>query len=62
MGAGDAALVVALPPAAEGERRTGVALARREEIVAFVAERLQQQASWPFEITDDAIVFRRDRR
>lgn len=62
MGAGDAALVVALPPAAEWERRTGVPLARRDEIVAFVAERLQQQASWPFEITDDAIVFRRDRR
>lgn len=62
MGGGDAAMVVALPPAAEWEHRTGVALERRDEIVAFVAERMQQQASWPFEITDDAIVFRRERR
>lgn len=57
---GDAAepLWIAVPAAPDWERATGVALARREEILAFVAETAcrEQSSSWQAELRADSIV------
>jgi len=48
-----------VPPAAAWEATTGVPLAERDEIVAFVAERVkrEQAPSWRYEITGRSIDF-----
>lgn len=60
MGGGGVKSYVELPTAGQWEAQTGVPLARRDEIVGFIAAALQreQAPSWRYEITADAIVFR----
>jgi hypothetical protein len=60
MGGGGCHCYIELPQPAQWEAQTGTPLARRDEIVQWIAERVQrdQAPSWRFEIRDDAIVFR----
>lgn len=59
MGGGGCHCYIELPTAAQWEAHTGTAAGRRDEIVAWIAERVQreQAASWRYEIRADAIVF-----
>ncbi|MBI3367350.1 MAG: hypothetical protein HY021_02510 [Burkholderiales bacterium] len=59
MGGGACKFYIDLPTAAQWEARTGTALARRDEIVAYVAATVQREraGSWRYEISDDTISF-----
>lgn len=60
MGGGDCKFYIDVPTAERWEAATGTPLARREEILEFVAAQVQrdQAPSWRYEIGVDAIVFR----
>lgn len=60
MGGGGCRFYVELPGEAQWEKQTGVPLARRDEIVEWVAAALQreQAPSWRYEITANEIIFR----
>nr|WP_316640561.1 hypothetical protein [uncultured Roseateles sp.] len=57
MGGGACKFYIDVPPAALWEADTGVPIARRDEILRFLAETVQREraSSWRFEIEGDAI-------
>lgn len=57
---GELQFSIDVPAEADWERATGAPLARREDIVAFVAERVRSEkaASWNYRITPRSIDFR----
>lgn len=56
---GDMKFSIDVPTAEVWEKATGLPLRERDEIIAFVAQRVQQEqaSSWRFEITDRSIDF-----
>lgn len=60
MGGGGCKLYVELPTEAQWEEQTGVPLARRNEIVEWVAAALrrEQASGWRYEVTANEIIFR----
>lgn len=60
MGGGTCKFFIELPTAAMWEAQTGTPLARRDEIVQWIAEQVQreQAPNWRYEIRADEIVFR----
>jgi hypothetical protein len=59
MGGGGVHMYIDIPTEEQWESRTDAPLALREEIVAFVAERVQQEkaSSWQYRITGNSIDF-----
>ena len=59
MGGGDCKLYINLPAEAQWAAATGTPLSERDEIVRFVAERVQQEkaSGWRYEISAAAIEF-----
>ena len=60
MAGGAYKFIIDVPPVAHWEAQTGTPLSERDEIVRFVAERVQreQASSWTFEIRATEIAFR----